>query len=167
MTRLAPAIVLALTLGACASHRVSLEGLRPRAAEAIDPRVPLPTEAVGKPADSSIAGRIAAAERQARDGAAQFDALLPAARAAAANASGNGSESWIAAQQLLSALVGARAPVSDALADLDALAGGRVESVGDLGVTDREQLFAASGRLSAIDANQQSALATLRTRLAR
>ena len=58
-------------------------------------------------------------------------------------------------------------PVSDALADLDALAGGRVESVGDLGVTDREQLFAASGRLSAIDADQQAALAALRTRLAR
>lgn len=156
-----------LLLAGCASPRVSLEGLRPRAAEAIDPRIPLPTEAVGKPADASIAGRIAAAQSDARTGVAQFDALLPSARAAAAKAGAMGSESWVEAQELLSALVEARAPLTLALADLDAIAGGRVETIGDLGVTDRERLFAATARLAAMDSDQQAAIAALRSRLAR
>ena len=52
-------------------------------------------------------------------------------------------------------------------ADLDALAGNRVENARDLGVTDRAQLFAATQGLSALDAGQQAAVADLRTRLAR
>ena len=82
LTALALSLALA-TVSGCASSRVSLEGLRPRAAEAIDPRVPLPTEAVGKPADTSLSGQISAAEARAAAGAQQFDALLPSARSAA------------------------------------------------------------------------------------
>ena len=68
---------------------------------------------------------------------------------------------------MLSALVEARGPVSTALADLDALAGNRVENARDLGVTDRAQLFAATQSLSGLDAEQQAAVADLRARLAR
>ena len=154
-------------LSACASQQVSLEGLRPRGAEAIDPRVPLPSEPVAGPADRSLAARIADAEQRAAEGAAAFDRLLPSARAAAGQAGARGSESWIAAQELLSALTGVRAPVSTALAELDALGGRRVEAMRDIGVADRAQLFAAASRVAGIDADEQAAIEAIRARLAR
>lgn len=166
MLRLLP-LALLVTLAGCASQRVSLEGLRPRAAEAIDPRVPLPTAPVAGPADARLASRIAELEQRAQAGAAAFDALVPSAQAAASAAGAQGSESWIEAQERLSALVGARAPVSLALADLDAIGGATVEARGDVAVADREMLGAASRRVAAIDTAQQETIAALRVRLQR
>ena len=166
MTRFAPALLLALALTACATERVSLEGLRPRAAEAIDPRVPLPTEAVAGPVTGSLAERVAAAEARADGGRGRFAELLPAARAAAGRAGARGSESWLDAQQLLSGLVAARAPVTLALGDLDAIGGQALQGRGDLGVADRKRLFDAAQRIGAIDAEQQAAIAAIRASLA-
>ena len=161
------ALSLLVLASGCAPHRVSLEGLRPRAAEAIDPRLPIPSKPVAGAPSAALPDRVAALERRADQGAAAFAALLPQANAAAARAGANGSESWIEAQQLISALVGARGPVTLALGDLDELAAETVAARGDLSVADRALVSAAAARVAAIDAEQAATVDRVRARTAR
>ena len=79
-----------------------------------------PVEAAAAP-DAELGARVEALLSAARQGQADFAALLPAAQRSAARAGAAGSESWIAAQQDISRLEAARARTADALAELDAL----------------------------------------------
>ena len=112
-------------------------------AEDADERKPTP-----QPDDPALAAEIDRLAAEARAGAADFDAALPAAQAAAAAAGGAGSDSWIEAQQALSRLESARARTTAALADLDRLAVER-SSAGTLGEGDRERLRTATAEIQA------------------
>src|SRR6478672_10317750 len=104
-----------LLLSACSTGPSGHEpSLAPRAAEAIDPRVPIPSEVIAGPADRALAARIAVLLAQVRSGDATFQAALPNAEQQAAAAGPAQSESWIVAQQVLSALIATRAPVTKA-----------------------------------------------------
>jgi len=74
------------------------------------------------PDEAGLPVRIAALTAQVRKGQSEFDAALPAARAAAERAGGAESESWVEAQQALSRLEAAGAVSGKALADLYDLA---------------------------------------------
>lgn len=80
-----------------------------------------PAEA-SAPDEAGLPARIAALSAEVRRGEREFDAVSPAARAAAERAGAAESESWIEAQQALSRLEAAGALSGKALADLDALA---------------------------------------------
>ena len=116
------------------------------------------------PADAALAARIAELVGRAEGGQRAFAELLPRARTAASGAGGEGSESWIAAQQLLTALESARAPNTSALSDIDTLIMTRLNGGGEVGLAE---LQAADARLSALAEAQQQELDTLRGRISR
>ena len=133
---------------------VSEPSLARRAAESIDPRVPVIAVASG-PVDAALVARLGKLVAEGREGARSFDAQLGQTEALAKAAGPAQSESWIVAQEALSALEGARAKTTAALADIDAIAAGRIKSGAGLGPADLAAIDAASSELRAI-ADRQS-----------
>jgi hypothetical protein len=159
-----PLLVLPV-LGACAAPQSAEPSLAPRAAEAIDPRVPIPGDVVAGPADPALATRIAELLAEVRSGDAAFQAAAPSTETLAAAAGPPQSESWIVAQEALSGLVAARAPVTKAIADLDALAGGRIASAGGILPGDLAAIEAATSEAGAIGQRQAEVIDRLQARL--
>ena len=100
----------------------------------------------------------------AREGQQAFSALLPRVQAAASAAGPEGSESWITAQQLLSALEGTREGVMRALAQLDALIAERVLASEDTGLAE---LQAAQREVAEIADGQRGTFDSLQARISR
>ena len=158
--------LLCLLLSACATPPTSEPSLAPRAAEAIDPRVPIPDEVVAGPADPALAARISALMAEVRAGDAAFHAAAEQAERLVAAAGPPESESWIEAQQALSGLVAARAPGTRATADLDALAAIRVADGGGLLPGDLAAIQEATSEAGAIGQRQAELIDRLQARLA-
>ena len=148
--------LLSLLLAGCNATSVNEPSLAPRAAELIDPRLPLPAEAPTSPVDPALASKLGQLVAEGQEGGRSFDALVGQAEAQAAAAGPKQSESWIAAQQSLSGLEGARARTTTALAEVDAIASSRIESGAGLTPADLAAVEAASNELRAI-ADRQSA----------
>src|SRR5687768_8474807 len=163
--RLFPLLVPAL-LSACSTPQSAGPSLAPRAAEAIDPRVPIPGEVVAGPADPALAARISELLAEVRSGDAAFQAAAQGAEALAAAAGPPQSESWIVAQEALSGLVAARGPVTKAIADLDALAAGRIAAIGGILPGDLAAIEAATSEAGAIGQRQAELIDRLQARLA-
>src|SRR5829696_7926289 len=144
------AAFLPLILAACNTPQSGEPSLAPRAAEAIDPRVPIPSEVVAGPADPALAARIVQLMAEVRAGNAAFEAAAQEAERLTAAAGPAQSESWIEAQQAISALVAARAPVARAIADLDELAATRLAASGGILPGDLAAIQAASTEAAAI-----------------
>jgi hypothetical protein len=163
--RVFPLLVLPSLL-ACSAPQSAGPSLAPRAAEAIDPRVPIPGEVVAGPADPALAARIAELLAEVRSGDAAFQAAAQNAEALAANAGPAQSESWIVAQEALSGLVATRGPVTKAIADLDALAGARIAAAGGILPGDLAAIEAATSEAAAIGQRQAEVIDRLQVRLA-
>src|SRR5690348_2114331 len=98
----------ALALGACSSGDGRYPSLAPRAAEAIDPRLPVVRPMNDRPVNASLASQLASLVAQARAGEAAFEPAVTNAEQLASAAGTRQSESWIMAQEALSAAVAAR-----------------------------------------------------------
>ena len=159
------ALLLAAALAGCAAPASQAPSLAPRAAEAIDPRVPVPEPELPTIVDPALAAQLSALVGRAEAGDAQFRAVAPSAQQAAASAGARESESWVVAQQALSALVAARGPVTRALGDIDALAAGRIERLGGIAAADMRAIQAAAGRVAEIDRREAALIDQLQTRL--
>ena len=96
-----------------------------------------------------------------------FRSVFRSAAGAVAGAGPAQSESWILAQQSLSAAVAARAPFTAALADLDARVTAQVRSGGPFVPRAVAAVRDVSTELSALDARQAGELAALQARLQR
>ena len=160
-----PLSILTL-LCACSKQKAGGPSLAPRASEAIDPRVPIPGEVIAGPADPALAARITELLAEVRSGDAAFQAAAQGAEALAAAAGPPQSESWIVAQEALSGLVAARAPVTKAIADLDALAAGRIAASGGILPGDLAAIEAATTEAGAIGQRQADLIDRLQARLA-
>lgn len=160
-----PVAVLPLLLSACTATPATGPSLAPRPAETIDPRVPIPSEVVAGPADPALAARIAGLMAEVRAGDAAFQAAAGDAERLAATAGPVQSESWIEAQQALSALVAARAPVARAVADIDALAAARLAAEGGIVPGDLAAIHAASAEAGAVAERQAAVIDRLQARL--
>ena len=161
--RVASAAMLALIVAACAppGPYPSLEQ-RPiekalAETDEVPPEAPLAD-------DSGLPARIAALIAEARRGEREFDAALPAAKAAAERAGAPESESWIEAQQILSRLEAAGALSGKALADLDALAMAE-EQARRLSIGDLQRLMAAIATAQAIVDAQVAEIARIKGRI--
>ena len=75
------------------------------------------------------------------------------------------SESWVAAQQALSAAVAAREPTARALGDIDALGADRLQTAGGLSPADLAAVQSAGAEVGAIDQRQAEAIDALQRRL--
>src|SRR5688500_412328 len=118
-----PAALLAiLAIAGCSTPPGPVPSLAPRAAEAIDPRVPVGEGEPLRSVDAALAARLAELVGLARQGDSAFTAAAGEAQRLAAAAGAPQSESWVVAQQAVSAAVAARAPTTRALGDIDALA---------------------------------------------
>lgn len=160
-------LALLVLAGGCASGGKEPPSLAPRAAEKIDPRLPIVDRSGELPADPALAAALADARRTAAEAARQVDPAIASARSAAAGAGAKGSESWITAQQLLSVAVAARAPFTKALGDFDRLISERIQRGSRLVPRDLEIARSVAADLAALDQRQGSELDALERQLRR
>ena len=168
MKRLAIPVAIAALIGACARPDIGPEpSLAPRAAEAIDPRVAIPSEVPMGNVDLGLMGRLAALVAEARAAAPAFDARRAEAERLASAAGPATSESWIAAQLALSRVGGQHGVTTRVAADIDELAATRLKTQRWIAPADREAIAAAAADVAVLSAAQAAAIERLREQLAR
>ena len=156
---------LSLAIAGCAAPAGPAPSLAPRAAEAIDPRVPVVAATTPQLADAALAIRLAELISQARSGESAFVVAAGDAQRLAATAGPPQSETWIVAQEALSAAVAARAPTTHALGDIDAIAASALASQGGMVPADLAAIEAAATEVGAVDRRQAQMIDELQRRL--
>nr|MDQ3078148.1 hypothetical protein [Pseudomonadota bacterium] len=157
MRRLALLLPIAL-VAACKTPAGEYPSLAGRATEAIDPRLPIAAEPSFGTIDATLAARLAEAVSNARAGTSAFERLSGAAETLASGAGPARSESWVAAQQALSLLVAQHGVTTRAAADIDALAGDRIEAARWLMPANRAAIEAAAAEVAQINQAQTAKL---------
>ena len=160
------ALILPLTLiAACSTPLTNAPSLATRPGEAIDPRLPINPEPAPGTLDPALAARLAQVVGEVRAGVATFNRLGAEAERLAAAAGPAQSESWIVAQQALSAVVAQHGVTMRGAADVDALAATRIDETRWLVPADRAAIEAAAADVAAINDPQTALIARLRDRL--
>jgi hypothetical protein len=159
------ALVAPVLLAGCKNVSGSYPSLQPRAAEGIDPRLPVAPLSAPTATSAEVIARLNELVRQARSGDAAFRPLMTAAERAAGSAGGAQSESWILAQQALSAAMAARGPTTRAMGDVDELAARELERSGTLSPADLLAVQQAAAAISAIARDQQVRIEAVARRL--
>lgn len=159
-----PCLVL-LTLSACAAPGGPYPSLRPRAAEAIDPRVPVVRPINDRPVTPGLAARLSALVDQAQSGNAAFDAAASAAERLASGAGAPQSESWIAAQEALTAAIAARRPTATAIGDIDEIGATALQTQAGIAPNDFAAIKSAAATVGAIDRRQAERVNAIQKRL--
>lgn len=152
-------------ISGCSAPMVSAPSLAPRAAEAIDPRLPIPDVRPTGPASAALVTRLGTLIAQARSGDVAFQSAAGEADRLASSAGGPQSESWVVAQQALSAAVQARAPVTQALGDIDEIGSTQLASRGSVAPADQAALASAAATVGDIDRRQAAAIERIQRRL--
>ena len=165
MTRSASFIPLVAALTACAGPGGPYPSLQPRAAEAIDPRVPVERPMNDRPVTAALAARLAELVGQAQSGDTAFQPAADQAEKLAAEAGAPQSESWIAAQEALTAAISAREPTAHALGDIDGLAAALLQSQGGIAPNDLAAIQSAAAAVGALDQRQTQRIDALKQRL--
>ena len=155
----------ALAIAGCSTPPNAAPSLAPRAAETIDPRVPVVPAPDTRPVSPAVAARLSQLIAQANAGAGAFRAAAAEAERLAAAAGPRESESWIVAQQALSAAVAARAPTTRALGDIDAVGAEALAARGGLAPADLAAIEAAAAEVAALDRAQAQVIDALQRRL--
>jgi hypothetical protein len=158
-------VISAAALSGCAAPPASVPSLAPRAAEAVDPRVPIPAEVIVGPADANLSAHLAALVDQAQAGDSAFEGAAAEAERLGQAAGTSQSESWVVAQQALSVAQSARAPTTRALGDIDALAANALERQGGLPPGNLAAIRTAASTVSAIDNRQSARIEAIESRL--
>ena len=102
---------------------------------------------------------------QAQGGESAFAVAAGEAQRLAAAAGAPQSETWVIAQEALSAAVAARAPTTQALGDIDGIAAAALAKQGGMASADLAAIEAASAEVGAIDRRQSQAIDALQKRL--
>ena len=163
MRRLCLSLIVAL--GACAAPGGPSPSLQPRAAETIDPRVPVEGAVNDRPVTPALAARLRDLVAQAQSGDATFAPLAGRAEQLAAGAGPRQSESWTVAQEGLSAAVAGRGATTRALGDIDALGADALQAQGGLSPADLAAIQAASARVTDLDRRQSAQIDAIQRRL--
>ena len=154
-----------IAIAGCAAPGGGGPSLAPRAAEAIDPRVPVPDPPAQGTPSADLVRELDGLVAQAAAGDEAFRAAAANAERLAGAAGAPQSESWILAQQAVSAAIAARAPVTKAMGDVDSIAARRIQRLGGIGAADLAAIEAASARVQAIDSAEAAAIDRLQARL--
>lgn len=158
-------LMIGAAAAGCRAPVSTAPSLAPRAAESIDPRLPVVPRVDPRPADPALVARLQALIGQARSGDQAFRASAGEAQRLAATAGAPQSESWVVAQQALSAAVAARAPTTRALGDIDAIAAEALVMRGGLAPADLAAVQAAAAEVGAIDQRQAQTVDAIAARL--
>ena len=157
--------LLPIALAGCAGAELQPPSLAPRAAEAIDPRVPVPEIRVSQGVSFILLEQLKRLVAQAHAGDEAFRAAADVAERLAGAAGAPQSESWIVAQQALSAAVAARAPVTIAMGEIDALVAARIQQTGGIDREDLAALERAAAQVAEIDAREAALIDRLQAQL--
>jgi hypothetical protein len=157
-------LLLALP-AACTAPGGPYPSLQPRAAEMIDPRVPVERPINDRPVSAGLVAQLRMLIDQARGGTAEFDAAADVAERAAANAGAAHSEGWISAQEALSGAIAADKPAATALADVDALAATALQTQGGIAPNDLAAIQAASDEIGSIARRQRARVTAIQRQL--
>jgi len=159
-------LLLPIILSACAgSPRPGEPSLAPRAAERIDPRVPVPDTSGNLPASAELQAQLGGLLASVRAAQSASDAAIAAAEAAANRAGARLSEGWVQAQQQLSAAIAARNPVTRGLSDIDATVSRAVQQQGGLVPADLADVRSAAEEAATIDRRQAERIEAVEARL--
>ena len=159
------ALLTILALGACSTAGGPYPSLQPRAAEAIDPRLEPVRPMNDRPLTPALAAQLAQLIGEARAGDAAFEPAIAQAERLAADAGAPQSESWIAAEQALSAAIAARRATAVALADVDAVSATALQTQGGIAPNDLKAIESAGAEVSTIARRQADRLDALQKRL--
>jgi hypothetical protein len=159
------ALLLIVAVSGCTVPGGPYPSLAPRAAEAIDPRVPVVRPMNDRPAGAALTARLAALVDQAQSGDAAFDAAVAEAERLAASAGAPQSEGWIAAQEALTAAIAARKPTATALGDIDEIAATALQTQRGIAPNDLAAIRSAAERVSAMDRRQAERIDAIQKRL--
>jgi hypothetical protein len=154
-----------LALSACAAPGGPYPSLRPRAAEAIDPRVPIVRPMNNRPVAPALAARLSALVDEAERGNAAFDGPASSAERLAASAGGSRSEAWIAAQEALTTAIAARNTTATALGDIDELAAVALQTQRGIAPNDLAAIQRAAAQIAALDQRQSDRIDAIQKRL--
>jgi hypothetical protein len=155
-------------LSACATNTVGQQpSLAPRAAEVIDPRLPIPAEGPTAPADAALVATLAGLVGEARSGTSQFEVRRANAEQLAAAAGPMPSESWVAAQQALSLLIEQHGLTTRIAANIDELASNRVQGQRWIRPADQQAIASAALEVGAINDAQAGVIDRLKDQLSR
>ena len=152
-------------VAACSAPGGPYPSLQPRAAEAIDPRVPVVRPVNDRPVTAALAGRLAALVDAGRSGGAAFDSAASEAERLAAAAGAPQSEGWIAAEEALTAAVAARKPTATALGDIDALAANTLQTQQGIAPNDLAAIKRAQEEVGALDERQAARIDAVQKKL--
>ena len=165
MTRTATILLSSFAIAGCAAPSGPYPSLQPRVAETIDPRVPVMRPLNDRPASADLVARLSALVAQANSGNAAFGPIAEIARNLAESAGRPQSESWIAAQQALSAAVAARTPTARAIGDIDAIGAELLQRQGGLAPNDLKAIENAAATVGAMDRRQAAIVTEIHARL--
>jgi hypothetical protein len=166
MARSTPALLTTLfLLAGCSSAGGPFPSLQPRAAEQIDPRVPVEGVRNARPVSAALALALREMVARAHAGESDFAPVMATAERLAAIAGAPQGEGWIAAQEALTAAIAARRITATALVDIDGLGGERLQAQGGMSPADLAAIQAASAEVAAIDQRQADRVAAVQNRL--
>ena len=158
-------LVPMIMLGACSSTGGPYPSLQPRAAEQLDPRLPVVRPMNDRPVTPALAARLGALVADAREASGTFEAAVSAAERLAASAGAPQSEGWTVAQEALSAAVAARRPVSEALAEIDTIGADALQSQRGLAPNDLAAIQDALAAVGELDRDQAARIKAIQQRL--
>ncbi len=160
------AMLTSLSLSACAAAQgAAAPSLAKRAVEGrFDVAPPAVVVAPPGPLPADLAGRLARWEADGASAQQAFTAERDAAVSVVAGAAGApvASERWVVAQQAISRLIAARAPLTGALADIDRL---YLERSVDEAIDGLPDIYALRERLADIASAQDAILEALNSQL--
>jgi len=160
-------IAAALSLTGCTTGGGPYPSLAPRAAEKIDPEVPVVRPMNDRPVSAALASQLAGLVAEARGAQESFEPAVAEAERLASVAGAPQSESWVAAQEALSAAVAARKPTATALADIDALGATTLQKQGGMAPSDLKAIEAAAEEVSRIAQGQADRIEAIQRQLGR
>ena len=160
-----PLFLTVLILAGCSPAGGPYPSLRPRTAEAIDPRLQPVRPMNNRPVAPALASQLAALVEQARSGESAFAPAMAAAERLAGAAGAPQSEGWIAAQEALSAAIAARKPTALAQADIDALGATALQRQGGIAPNDLKAIQNAADEVARIAQGQTDRIDALKKRL--
>ena len=152
-------------LAACTAPAGPYPTLAPRAAEVIDPRVPVEKPVIVNEPSTTLRAQLANLVSEAQAGDAAFNDAVAAAERAASGSGGLGSESWVQGQQALSAAQAARVRTTRALGDIDAIAARSLQATGGIAAGDLIAVQQAAASVAEIDRRQAERLKAIQARL--
>jgi len=154
-----------ILLAACSTKGGPYPSLQPRAAERIDPRVPVERPMNDRPASPALEARLNSLVSEAQSASGAFDAAAAQAEQLAATAGARQSEGWVAAEEALSAAVAARKPVAEALAEIDSIGATALQIQGGIAPNDLAAIQGAASVVSGLDRRQAERIQAIQQRL--